>query len=151
MKKSVFRVQSLTSPACLQLKELWFFVERYWLFCLIYIIRIPFSNDVNRQNQKFPFSTSTILTVKTATAKSASKNSCKLLRKCQTLSKFFKVNKKYVHFCYPSVFPFIIYLFKVNNRNTRKRCEICLKLRIKTPERRHFRTQPYTCNSFLLK
>ena len=30
-----------------------------------------------------------------------------------------------------------IYLFKVNNRNTRTRCEICSKLRIKTPERRH--------------
>ena len=30
-----------------------------------------------------------------------------------------------------------IYLFKVNNRNTRKRCEIFLKLPIKTPERSH--------------
>ena len=29
-----------------------------------------------------------------------------------------------------------IYLFKFNNNNTRKRCEICLKLTIKTPERR---------------
>ena len=29
------------------------------------------------------------------------------------------------------------YLLKVNNRNTRTRCEICLKLTIKTPERRH--------------
>ena len=28
-----------------------------------------------------------------------------------------------------------IYLFKVNNRNTRKRCEMCSKLTIKTPER----------------
>ena len=28
------------------------------------------------------------------------------------------------------------YLFKVNNRNTRIRCEICSKLTIKTPERR---------------
>ena len=27
-------------------------------------------------------------------------------------------------------------LFKVNNRNTRIRCEICSKLAIKTPERR---------------
>ena len=32
-----------------------------------------------------------------------------------------------------------IYLFKVNNRNTRTRCEICSKLTIKTPERRHWR------------
>ena len=28
-----------------------------------------------------------------------------------------------------------IYMFKVNNRNTRTRCEICSKLTIKTPER----------------
>ena len=27
------------------------------------------------------------------------------------------------------------YMFKVNNRNTRTRCEICSKLVIKTPER----------------
>ena len=33
-----------------------------------------------------------------------------------------------------------IYLFKVNNRNTRKRYEICSKLTIKTPERRHWRS-----------
>ena len=30
-----------------------------------------------------------------------------------------------------------IYLFKVNNRSPRKRCEIYSKLTIKTPERRH--------------
>ena len=36
-------------------------------------------------------------------------------------------------------FPDGIYLLKVNNRNTRTRCEICSKLRIKTPERRHWR------------
>ena len=28
------------------------------------------------------------------------------------------------------------YMFKVNNKNTRKRCEICSKLTIKTPEQR---------------
>ena len=33
-------------------------------------------------------------------------------------------------------FPANIYLFKVNNKNTRKRCEICSQLTIKTPERR---------------
>ena len=32
--------------------------------------------------------------------------------------------------------PVNIYLFKVNIRNTRKSCEICPKLTIKTPERR---------------
>ena len=30
--------------------------------------------------------------------------------------------------------PVGIYMFKVNNRNTRTRCEICSKLTIKTPE-----------------
>ena len=34
-------------------------------------------------------------------------------------------------------FPASIYLLKVNNRNTRRNCEICSKLTIKTPERRH--------------
>ena len=33
--------------------------------------------------------------------------------------------------------PAKIYLFKVNNRGTRKRYEICSKLTINTPERRH--------------
>ena len=28
------------------------------------------------------------------------------------------------------------YMFKVNNRNTRTKCEICSKLTIKSPERR---------------
>ena len=32
-----------------------------------------------------------------------------------------------------------IYLFKVNKNNTRKTCEICSKLLIKTLERRHLR------------
>ena len=30
-------------------------------------------------------------------------------------------------------------MFKVNNRNTRTRCEICSKLNTKTPERRQWR------------
>ena len=33
--------------------------------------------------------------------------------------------------------PANVHLFRVNNRNIWKRCEICLKLPIKTPERRH--------------
>ena len=28
------------------------------------------------------------------------------------------------------------YMFKINNRNTRTKCEICTKLTVKTPERR---------------
>ena len=35
-----------------------------------------------------------------------------------------------------SSYPASIYLFKVNNGNTRTMCEICTKLTIKTPERR---------------
>ena len=31
------------------------------------------------------------------------------------------------------------YMFKVNNRNTKTRCKICLKLTIKTPEWRQWR------------
>ena len=34
--------------------------------------------------------------------------------------------------------PKMIYLFKVNSRNTRRRCEICSKLTIKITERRHW-------------
>ena len=39
-------------------------------------------------------------------------------------------------YCETILFPVGIYLFKVNNKNTRKWCEICPKLTIKTPERR---------------
>ena len=38
-----------------------------------------------------------------------------------------------------AISPTNIYLHKVNNRNTRKRYEICSKLIIKTPERRQWR------------
>ena len=40
---------------------------------------------------------------------------------------------------YKSPFPVDIDLLKVNNRNTKTRCEICSKLTIKTPERRQWR------------
>ena len=46
----------------------------------------------------------------------------------ETLEKGVKASKLTYH-------PAGIYLLKVNNRNTRKRCEICSKLTIKTPER----------------
>ena len=39
------------------------------------------------------------------------------------------------------MYPAGIYWLKVNNRNTRTECEVCSKLRIKTPERRHFAEQ----------
>ena len=40
------------------------------------------------------------------------------------------------------------YMFKVNNKDTRGRCEICLKFTIKTPERRHWphHTLFWSCN-----
>ena len=34
-------------------------------------------------------------------------------------------------------YPANIYLFKVSTRNTRKRCEMCQNLTMKTPELRH--------------
>ena len=36
-----------------------------------------------------------------------------------------------------SFVPADIYLFKIDNENTRKMCKICLKLTIKTPEGYH--------------
>ena len=39
--------------------------------------------------------------------------------------------------------PTNIYLFKLNKRYTRKRCEICSKLTIKTPERRQWKLWKY--------
>ena len=44
--------------------------------------------------------------------------------------------------------PAAIYLLKVNNRNTRTRCEICSKLTIKIPERRQW---PPICISLEFK
>ena len=41
--------------------------------------------------------------------------------------------------CPQTNIPFGNYMFKVYNRNTRTRCEICSKLTIKTPERRYWR------------
>ena len=41
--------------------------------------------------------------------------------------------------CQGEAYPAGNYMFKVNNRNTRARCEICLKLTIETPEQRHRR------------
>ena len=38
-----------------------------------------------------------------------------------------------------NILPVSIYLLKVNNRNTRTRCEIYSKLTTKIPERRHWR------------
>ena len=74
----------------------------------------------------------------------------------------FKVNNKTVktncHKINPSILRILIeiqltrtsfsciYLFKDNNRNTRKRCEICSKLTIKTPERRQRRSDVFIVN-----
>ena len=42
-----------------------------------------------------------------------------------------------------TLLPVGIYLLKVNNRNTRTRCEICSELTIKTPERRQWHNAYY--------
>ena len=43
------------------------------------------------------------------------------------------------------------YMFKVNNRNTRARCEICSKLTIKISERRHWWFITTKPNTFSMK
>ena len=53
---------------------------------------------------------------------------CNMIKIIQKSQLIFEVNH-----------PAGIYLFKVNNRNTRARCEICSKLTINTPERRQWR------------
>ena len=40
-------------------------------------------------------------------------------------------------------------MFKVNNRNTKARCEIHSKLTIKTPERRHWLPSGVFINNFI--
>ena len=45
---------------------------------------------------------------------------------------------KWYHWFTISSLPSGDFMFKVNKRNSRKMCEICSKLTIKTPERRHF-------------
>ena len=47
-----------------------------------------------------------------------------------------------------SQFPAKIYLFKVNNRNTRKRCKICSKLTKKTPEQHCLHSVAFIVNFF---
>ena len=51
----------------------------------------------------------------------------------------FKVTKYKFQVRNKNINPANVYLFKVNNRNNRKRGEICSKLIIKTPKRRHWR------------
>ena len=55
--------------------------------------------------------------------------------------------QKFYFWCIPAG----IYLLKVNNRNTRARCEACSKLTIKIPERRHWlnRLAIWSSNDFL--
>ena len=46
---------------------------------------------------------------------------------------------KWISSLHMSKYPANIYMFQVNNRSTRKKCEICSKLTIKAPERRQWR------------
>ena len=75
------------------------------------------------------------------------------LQKCTkaNLSQSNLRNRRYLKYCIcspkcqiliwrtPTLLPAGNYMFKVSNRNTRTRCEICSKLTIKTPERRLWR------------
>ena len=49
--------------------------------------------------------------------------------------KIFERTQKFTSSCKINLNPAGIYLFKISNRKTRARCEICSKLTIKTPER----------------
>ena len=40
------------------------------------------------------------------------------------------------------------YIFKINNRSTRTRCETCSKLTVKTPERRQWRRSGFFIVNF---
>ena len=64
--------------------------------------------------------------------------------RCEYITELYKKHKQYngttklLFKCIKIIYiPADIYLFKVNNGNTRKVCEICSKLTIKTPEGRH--------------
>ena len=60
--------------------------------------------------------------------------SCKIAGQisCKQLFRLYQMS-------YYDTSPVGIYLLKVNNRNTRARCQLCSKLTIKTSERRHWR------------
>ena len=67
-------------------------------------------------------------------------HSRKLIHKISRFLDLVKLSSRKVSFskkAFLRLFPAGIYLLKVNNRNTRTRCEICLKLTIKTPKRCH--------------
>ena len=76
------------------------------------------------------------------------KSACSIPRACwNPQSNFFACNFL-KNFSYDREYPTNIYLFKINNRYNRKRCEICSKLTVKTPERRlwllcHFNSEDH--------
>ena len=67
-----------------------------------------------------------------------SKKSLKLTKK-KIMVLFIQYHDKREVYCERTVYPAGNYMFKVNNRNTKTRCEICSKFTIKTPERRQWR------------
>ena len=72
-------------------------------------------------------------------------NNAKNGQECFGLSIFFLSMFNFFTHC-----PAGNYMFKVNKRNTRTRCETCLKLTIKTPEQRHGRCLDFTTASFVM-
>ena len=63
----------------------------------------------------------------------------KKYEKLETVDKSLAFHNFVVTQNFDHAIPANIYLYKFNNRNTRKRCERCSKLTIKTPELRHWR------------
>ena len=60
------------------------------------------------------------------------------------LLRWYGIKLTYLMQMFPINSPLNIYLFKVNNRNTRKSCEICSKLTTKTREWRHWCRELWT-------
>ena len=54
------------------------------------------------------------------------------------------IHCSYAYTTYEDLTPAQIYLFNINSRNTRKRCEICSKLTIKISERRQWLSTYFT-------
>ena len=105
--------------------------KREYIFCyrkylpLIFVFVIRFETTKKRWGWNYLFS---LLTAHLDLCKHFGWNFLAILQ-C------FKICYESFPLCYN---PANIYFFKLNNRNARKRCEICLKFTIKTLERRHW-------------
>ena len=101
----------------------------FWLIALINHLKLTHSRTAWKKQFLFQFSKRVILLIRRAATQLAY-YSCSL----RFLENWFINHSQPIL----SSIPAGNYMFKVNNRNTRTRFEICSKLTIKTPERRHF-------------